>query len=194
MPRIARRVRSARPFCVLATPPLEATSAAFLIRHLLFAIYLLTPSPLRVPPPTPLLRVLSLPQQRLESRPRFWYSPAMSTEWSDSIVIADLTDEPALSEELSAIADRLSAKGNATPSVVLNFANVTYVNSSNLAGLLKIRKILTEKGRGLRLCSLSEDVQSVMSVTGLDKVFRFAPDPMMALAGLQIEDEKRTNG
>ena len=118
----------------------------------------------------------------------------MSTEWSDSIVIADLTDEPALSEELSAIADRLTAKGNATPSVVLNFANVTYVNSSNLAGLLKIRKILAEKGRGLRLCSLSEDVQSVMSVTGLDKVFRFAPDPMMALAGLQIEEEKRTNG
>lgn len=118
----------------------------------------------------------------------------MSTEWSDSIVIADLADEPALSEELSAIADRLSAKGSVTPSVVLNFANVTYVNSSNLAGLLKIRKILTEKGRGLRLCSLSEDVQSVMSVTGLDKVFRFAPDPMMALAGLQIEDEQRSKG
>ncbi len=27
--------------------------------------------------------------------------------------------------------------------------------------------------------------------TGLDKVFRFAPDPMTALAGLQLEDEAR---
>jgi hypothetical protein len=27
-----------------------------------------------------------------------------------------------------------------------------------------------------------------MMVTGLDKVFRFAPDPMTALAGLQLEE------
>ncbi|MBX3381615.1 MAG: STAS domain-containing protein [Phycisphaeraceae bacterium] len=115
----------------------------------------------------------------------------MSSDWSDSIVIADLADEPVLSEELSSIGDRLSAKGAVVPSVVLNFANVTYVNSSNLASLLKIRKLLAEKKRGLRLCSLSEDVQSVMSVTGLDKIFRFAPDPMTALASLQIEDSNR---
>lgn len=107
-------------------------------------------------------------------------------------MIADLADEPVLSEELAAIADRLSAKGAAVPSVVLNFANVTYVNSSNLAALLKIRKVLSEKKRGLRLCSLSEDVHSVMTVTGLDKIFRFAPDPMTALAALQIEHSNQT--
>src|SRR5260221_354026 len=118
----------------------------------------------------------------------------MSTDWSESIVIADLTDEPALSEELSGIADRLSAKGAPVPNVVLNFGAVTYVNSSNLAALLKIRKLLVEKKRGLRLCSLSEDVHSVMGVTGLDKIFRFAPDPMTALAALQIEDSNRAAG
>lgn len=118
--------------------------------------------------------------------------PGMSSDWSESIVIADLADEPNLSEELASIADRLSARGAVAPSVVLNFANVTYVNSSNLASLLKIRKLLVEKKRGLRLCSLSEDVQSVMAVTGLDKIFRFAPDPMTALAALQIEDSNRS--
>jgi anti-anti-sigma factor len=117
----------------------------------------------------------------------------MATDWSESIVIAELSDEPALSEELHSIGDRLARKVSQgpTPSVVLNFANVTYVNSSNLASLLKIRKVLAEKGRGLRLCSLSPEVYSVMTVTGLDKVFRFAPDPMTALAGLQIEDANR---
>jgi len=35
-----------------------------------------------------------------------------------------------------------------------------------------------------------DEVWSVLMVTGLDKVFRFAPDPMTALAGLQLEDEK----
>ena len=64
------------------------------------------------------------------------------------------------------------------------------MNSSNLASLLKIRKLLVENKRGLRLCSLSDDVQSVMAVTGLDKIFRFAPDPMTALASLQLEDSK----
>ncbi len=115
----------------------------------------------------------------------------MPNDWSESIVIAELADEPALSEELSAIAERLSARGAVVPNVVLNFSGVTYVNSSNLAALLKIRKLLVEKKRGLRLCSLSDDVQSVMSVTGLDKIFRFAPDPMTALAALQIEDSNR---
>ena len=111
----------------------------------------------------------------------------MSTEWSDDIIIAELADEPALSEELTAIHQRLSA-AEPTPHVVLNFANVTYVNSSNISQVLRLRKKLSERGRKLRLCTLTDDVWSAMLMTGLDKVHSFAPDPMTALAGLQIED------
>lgn len=115
----------------------------------------------------------------------------MSTDWSDDIVIAELADEPALSEELHAIGERLIAQPpEHVPNVVLNFAGVTYVNSSNLAALLKIRKRLAECQRKLKICSLSDEVWSVFQVTGLDKVFRFSPDPMTALASLQIEDEQ----
>ena len=115
----------------------------------------------------------------------------MPTDWSDNIVIAELADEPQLSEEVNAVLQRLdNAKVGELPHVVLNFSGVTYVNSSNLASLLKLRKRLTEAGRLLKLCSVSDEVWSVMLVTGLDKLFRFAPDPMTALAGLQIEDEK----
>lgn len=111
-------------------------------------------------------------------------------DWSENIVIAELADEPALSEELSGIIQRASPpKGQHVPHVVLNFAGVTYVNSSNLAQLLQLRKALQERGRQLKICSVKDDLWSVFLVTGLDKVFRFAPDPMTALAGLQIEEQ-----
>ncbi len=111
----------------------------------------------------------------------------MPVDWSDDIVVADLADEPALSDELNGLIERLEQMDD-LPHVVLNFQHVSYVNSSNLAQLLKLRKLLDGAGRGLRLCSITPDVFSVIRVTGLDKLFSIAPDPLTALAGLQIED------
>lgn len=111
----------------------------------------------------------------------------MAIEWSDEILLANLADEPALSEELQLIGDKLSADGATVPSVVLDFRQVTYVNSSNIAQMLRLRKILDEAGRQLRVCGVTDEVWSVLLVTGLDKVFTFAPDTMTALAGLQLE-------
>lgn len=125
----------------------------------------------------------------------------MPRDWNDRIMICELADEPELSEEFAAIFEHL---GTAAPGgegggagaqkgggqhLVLNFAGVTYLNSSHLAALLRVRKRMLELGKSLVLCSLGDDVWSVMMLTGLDKVFRFANDPMTALAGLQIEDE-----
>lgn len=116
----------------------------------------------------------------------------MALDWSDRIAIAELSDEPSLSEELATLIQRLLDEQDASvPHVVLNFSAVSYVNSSNLAQLLRVRKRLAECGRSLKLCSVTDEVWSVMLVTGLDKVFRFAPDPMTALAGLQLEDAAR---
>ncbi|MCC7388980.1 MAG: STAS domain-containing protein [Phycisphaerales bacterium] len=109
-------------------------------------------------------------------------------DWSEDIIVTELADEPQLSEELTLLIERLSAGKGDLPSVVVNFASVTYVNSSNLAQLLKLKKVLADGGGQLRLCSVSDEVWSVMMVTGLDKVFQFAPDPLTALAGLQIEE------
>ena len=115
----------------------------------------------------------------------------MATNWSDKIVIADLTDEPALSEELTALIEKVGAmEKEKVPHVVLNFAQVGYIHSSNLAQLLRLRKRLIEAGRTIKICSVNEEVWSVLLITGLDKVFRFAPDPMTALAGIQLEEEK----
>jgi len=113
----------------------------------------------------------------------------MASDWSEGIVVAELADEPALSDELAELAERLRARsGDDVPHVVLNFSDVTYVNSSNIAQLLRLREMLSEAGQSLRLCSVGDEVWSVFLVAGLDKVFQFSPDTLTALAGLQLED------
>ena len=112
----------------------------------------------------------------------------MATDWSEDIAIAELADEPALSEELASLIERVNEAGENAPHVVLNFAAVTYLNSSNIAQMLRLRQGVAKAGRRMKVCSVGDQVWSVMLVTGLDKVFHFAPDPMTALAGLQLED------
>jgi len=111
----------------------------------------------------------------------------MSIEWSEEIVVANLQDEPSLSDELNSLIERLAKSDGHTPHVVLNGADVTYMNSSNIAQLLKLRKMLAERNAQLRICGLSDEVWNILKITGLDKVFTFAPDAMTALAGLQIQ-------
>ncbi len=118
----------------------------------------------------------------------------MANDWSERILVSELSDEPALSEELTSLEERVGgAPPGEPPSVVINFANVTYVNSSNLAQLLKLRKMLADSGGLLRISSVTDEVWSVLLVTGLDKVFQFAPDLMTALTGLQIELDPATD-
>jgi anti-anti-sigma factor len=103
-------------------------------------------------------------------------------------MISDLADEPQLSEELATLCERVvSAAPRTAKHVVLNFSSVNYISSSHLAQMLRLRKRLADHGRMLVVCSMSENVWSVMMLTGLDRVFRYAQDPMTALATLQIE-------
>ena len=112
----------------------------------------------------------------------------MSADWSEDIVIANLSDEPALSDELSTLVQRVeSCEPQQTPRIVLNFGDVTYVNSSNIAQLLRLRRLLDGVGKGMKLCSVGDQVWSVFMVTGLDKVFDFTENPAAAIAMLQIE-------
>lgn len=111
----------------------------------------------------------------------------MAVDWSDTILIANLADEPDLSDELALICERLESSER-RPHAVLDFAEVSYINSSNIAQILRLRRLLEDASRELRLCGLTDDVMSVLMVTGLDKVFRFAPDTLTAIASLQLID------
>lgn len=110
------------------------------------------------------------------------------SEWSDQIEVVDLADEPALSEDLLTTYNKLAAMTDGDrPNLVLNMDGVTYLNSSNIAQMLRLRKLMIESDRRMKISSVADAVWSIMLLTGLDKVFDFAPDKATAIAGLQIE-------
>jgi len=113
----------------------------------------------------------------------------MATRWSDDILIAELRDEPDLSEELTNLLGLITRDGDAKPaSVVLDLREVTYCNSSNIAQLLHLRDALTKKGARLLLCCVRDAVWTLFLSTNLDRVFEVAQSKAAALASLQLSD------
>jgi anti-anti-sigma factor len=106
-------------------------------------------------------------------------------KWSDSIAVVHLADDPQFTDELDDL-DKFSAPGGDRPNVVLDFAGVTHINSSNLARLLRIRKQAVGAERRLILCNVGSHVLNTLLVTGLDNVFELGQDVSTALASLQM--------
>ncbi len=107
-------------------------------------------------------------------------------DWSERIVVVDLHDDPQFTDDLNALADLVEKRNGAD--VLLNFADVNFLNSSNIAKLLKLRKMLNgAPGGKLRLCGINNSVWGVFLVTGLDKLFEFSDDVASGLASLQMK-------
>lgn len=104
-------------------------------------------------------------------------------KWSDTVAVAHLADDPQFTEDVLSVEAAVDAGAKC---VVLDFAAVRFVNSSNLARLLKLRKLLAGPDRRLVLCSISTQVWGAFLVTGLDKVFEFSDNVPTALATLQM--------
>ena len=112
-------------------------------------------------------------------------------EWSESIVLAETGEEPTFSEDMTslmAIVEDSEQGGRDMPDMVVNLADVDYLNSSNIAQLLRLRKKLNTAGRNMRICAVEDQVWGVLMITGLDKIFDFTDDVTTALASLQLTD------
>jgi anti-anti-sigma factor len=107
--------------------------------------------------------------------------------WSDDIMVAELAEEPSFTEDLTALMAQMEDEPR---HVVLNFSAVDFLNSSNIARLLKLRKTLLSADRRLVLCAINTQVWGVFLVTGLDKVFEVTDDTATALASLQLGERQ----
>ena len=107
--------------------------------------------------------------------------------WSDEILLADLQNDPAFSDDINALIDQVEAHPDRD--VALDFSSISFLNSSNVAKLLKLRKIVQiNNKRKLKLCAISTHIWGVFLVTGLDKIFDFADDVATGLTGLQMQN------
>lgn len=104
-------------------------------------------------------------------------------KWSDQVSVVHLADDPQFTDDLEGLEHRL-AQGKSD--VVLDFAAVHFINSSNLARMLKLRKKMNGDGSRLMLCNVSTQVWGAFLVTGLDKIFEFTDNVPTALATLQL--------
>ena len=105
-------------------------------------------------------------------------------QWSDQIIVVDLTDDPQFTDELNSLTDQLER--DPPKDVVLDMQGVTYVNSSNIAKLLRVRKAVIARDRRMFLTGMSTQVWGILLVTGLDKIFDVADDTASALTSLQM--------
>jgi anti-anti-sigma factor len=104
-------------------------------------------------------------------------------KWSDQVSVVHLADDPQFTDDLEGLEHRL---GQGKSDVVLDFASVHFINSSNLARMLKLRKKMNSDGSRLMLCNVSTQVWGAFLVTGLDKIFEFTDNVPTALATLQL--------
>lgn len=103
--------------------------------------------------------------------------------WSDEITVVELNDDPQFTDDLTSLVDALEGKPT---DVVLNFAAVSFMNSSNVAKILRLRKMVLSAEHHLMLCDINTQVWGVFLVTGLDKVFDVTNDISTALTTLQL--------
>ncbi|UCD28054.1 MAG: STAS domain-containing protein [Planctomycetota bacterium] len=105
--------------------------------------------------------------------------------WSDDVLLVDLADDPQFTDDLNALLETVENREDLD--VLLNFQNVTFLNSSNIAKLLKLRKLqIINHKRKLKLCSVNTHVWGVFLVTGLDKIFDVYDDVASGLASLKL--------
>jgi len=104
-------------------------------------------------------------------------------KWSDNVYLVRLADDPQMSDDLAALEQAVEGH---SASAVLDFTGVRFVNSSNLAKMLKLRKQFLADGGKLILCGLGDQVWGALLVTGLDKLFSLSDDVSTALASIQM--------
>jgi anti-anti-sigma factor len=104
--------------------------------------------------------------------------------WSEKVVVVRLADDPQLTEDLVALEH---AAQHGPTDAVLDFGGVHFINSSNLAKLLKLRKKMISDATRLVLCNIQDQVWGALLVTGLDKLFTVCDDVSTALASVQIQ-------
>jgi anti-anti-sigma factor len=103
-------------------------------------------------------------------------------DWSEDTILVDLSGEPEMGNELITVKKMVHNRGDCD--VVIDFSGVDIVTSSSLSKLLKLRKMLSDSGHKLVLCSVSSATKGIFMITGLDGNFEFANDKSEVLASL----------
>ena len=54
--------------------------------------------------------------------------------------------------------------------LILDFAEITFISSIGLSGLLELSRMMNEKSGSMKLINVSFDVMYIFNITGFDKI------------------------
>lgn len=101
----------------------------------------------------------------------------------NDIVIIDLSGRVTMGEACAAIRDEIHDEaGHGYKKVLLNLADVTYIDSAGLGELTAAYTTVKNRGGSLKLLNLTKRVQDLMQITKLYTVFDVFDDEKKAIA------------
>lgn len=107
----------------------------------------------------------------------------MSTRESKDVVIIDLSGRLTMGEACEAIRDEIHDQmRNRVRKVLLNLADVSYIDSAGLGELTAAFTSVQNRGGALKLVNLTKRVHDLMQITKLYTVFDVYDDEKKAIA------------
>jgi anti-sigma B factor antagonist len=110
-------------------------------------------------------------------------SVTMHTREVNGISVIDLSGRLTMGEPCAAIRDEVQDElTHGVKKIVLNLANVTYIDSAGLGELTAAFTSVKNRGGALKLLNLTKRVHDLMQITKLYTVFDVYDDEKKALA------------
>ncbi|HEY6488707.1 MAG: STAS domain-containing protein [Terracidiphilus sp.] len=107
----------------------------------------------------------------------------MRTREVNGIIVIDLTGQITLGEACAAVRDEVRDQlGQNFIKMLLNLADVTYIDSAGLGELTAAYTSVKNRGGALKLLSLTKRVHDLMQITKLYTVFDVYDDEKKAIA------------
>jgi anti-sigma B factor antagonist len=100
----------------------------------------------------------------------------------DGVTVEALEGRIVLDEESNALREKVKALlASGTKKVVLNMADVTYIDSSGLGTLVALHTSAKSQGASLKISNLGSKFQEILQVTKLVTVFDAYPSEAAAI-------------
>jgi anti-sigma B factor antagonist len=119
----------------------------------------------------------------------------VSTREMDGPVIADFVGKIALAEGTMLLRDTIrDALKNGNNRIILNLQAVDFIDSAGLGELVRALASIRSHGGQLKLVNPSENVQHLLKITKLDRVFDIENDEARALTSLRQNSAAKAAG
>jgi anti-sigma B factor antagonist len=105
----------------------------------------------------------------------------------DGVSVVELDGRIALGEESNSLREKLKGMAAAgTKKIVLNVANIKYIDSTGLGILVAAHVSAKTQGASVRLCHLSQKFHDILEVTELLTVFDVYDTQSAAVSSFQV--------